>query len=69
MYENISIETYFIIYTLSVKCGREHEAEGITAVQNALGVKVVPCGILGASPNGLIGENASVVPSKTELFP
>ncbi|KAG5864637.1 hypothetical protein JTB14_023426 [Gonioctena quinquepunctata] len=51
----------------SVQWGREHEAESIAAVEKALGVKVVrtglwlhPCGFLGASPDGLIGEDAIV---------
>ncbi|KAG5890546.1 hypothetical protein JTB14_028297 [Gonioctena quinquepunctata] len=47
--------------------GREHEAEGIAAVEQALGVNIIrtglwlhSCGFLGASPDGLIGEDAIV---------
>ncbi|KAG5869223.1 hypothetical protein JTB14_035659 [Gonioctena quinquepunctata] len=58
---------YNLDHIKSVQWGREHEAEGIAAVEKALGVKVVrtglwlhPCGFLGASPDGLIGEDAIV---------
>ncbi|KAG5890509.1 hypothetical protein JTB14_016387 [Gonioctena quinquepunctata] len=47
--------------------GREHEAEDIAAVEQASGVNVIrtllwlhSCGFLGASPDGIIGGNASV---------
>lgn len=51
----------------SIQWGREHEAEGIAAVEQALGQTVTrtglwlhSCGFLGASPDGLIGEDAIV---------
>ncbi|KAG5884209.1 hypothetical protein JTB14_019357 [Gonioctena quinquepunctata] len=49
----------------SVQCGAEHEAEGIAAEEQALGVNVIrtrlwlhACGFLGTETDVLIGEDA-----------
>lgn len=51
----------------AVKWGREHEHEGIKSLEEAQNCIVSPsglwldeCGFLGASPDGLVGENAIV---------
>nr|CAI5834333.1 unnamed protein product [Callosobruchus analis] len=59
--------TYNMEHLKAIQWGNMHEKEGIKSLEDSLNVKVVPtgiwlheCGYLGASPDGLIGENEIV---------
>lgn len=64
---NVFLGTYDLEHIKAIRWGREHEAEGIKSLETSLNAKVTKtglwlhaCGFLGASPDGLLGEDAIV---------
>ncbi|KAK5648353.1 hypothetical protein RI129_003245 [Pyrocoelia pectoralis] len=64
LYKNL-MEGYDINSVKAVQWGREHEAEAIEVFKTATGLEVMEsglwldtCGFLGASPDGLVGDDA-----------